>query len=110
MYDTHFHVWFLGWLPRAWANGYLKLLGRHKDYATAPDFQNIQEMHYFMFTDFEALAWSCGFKTVDIRALKLNKIFSEPVRHLSRHAYPLARNFYFSTFHFLLTKPIHDSH
>ncbi len=102
MYDTHFHVYFLGWMPRAWTSVYLSLLGRHKDYAKAVDFQNIREMHYYSYSAFKRLAEEKGFKVQDIREIKLKSMLA-----WKKIIYPFFRGFYFSTFHILLAKPVY---
>lgn len=96
MYDTHFRLYFLGWLPRVLANSYLSVFRRHKNYKDASDLQNITEMHYFTFTQFCKITRGLGFKAIDIRESKI-KSFIWIYRKI-------LRSFYFSTFHFLLTK------
>jgi len=104
LYDTHFRVFFLGWMPRSWANFYLSLFNKHKDYIHAIDLHNIQEMHYFTFRKFCKIARSFGFEVVDIREIKINKKYSAgrlPVLFLYKIFF---RPLYFSTFHILLIK------
>ena len=104
LYDTHFRLYFLGWLPRRLANSYLSLFRRHKDYANAIDLHNIRDMHYFTFSQFHKLVAGLGFKIADIRELKINRKYNLmrlPILSLYK---TLLRPFYFSTFHILLTK------
>jgi 2-polyprenyl-3-methyl-5-hydroxy-6-metoxy-1,4-benzoquinol methylase len=104
LYDTHFHLFFLGWLPRSSANHYISLFNKHKDYINAVDVHNIQEMHYFTFNKFSEIARDFGFKATDIREIKINKKYSI-MRLLILFLYKtLSRPLYFSTFHILLTK------
>ncbi|HVZ10832.1 MAG TPA: class I SAM-dependent methyltransferase [Candidatus Paceibacterota bacterium] len=105
MYDTHFHVYFLGWMPRAWTHAYLSILGRHKEYAKAVDFQNIRDMHYYSYNTFQKLAEEKGFRVQDIREIKLKRMPA-----WKKIVYPIFRSIYFSTFHVLLQKPMLLAH
>ncbi|MBX4189740.1 class I SAM-dependent methyltransferase [Candidatus Parcubacteria bacterium] len=105
MYDTHFHIYFLGWMPRSWANKYISFFGKDKDIADAIDLQNICDMHYFTFGQFKKLAKKSGLRLQDIREIKIQKRFSRILAYLTCLGYVLIlRPFYFSTFHFLLYK------
>lgn len=99
MYDTHFHVYFLGWLPRAWAAPYLSILRKHKDYAHAEDLQDIREMHYFTFGGFQEIASRLRFTVIDSREVRMRH--NHMLMWLYRY---LLRPIYFSTFHLLLMK------
>lgn len=104
-YDTHFHVYFLGWLPRIFADSYLSIVGRHKNYSNFVDLQNINDMHYFTFGGFSKIAKKSGLTTTDIREIRLRRKFKGLTRLVSLFIYRTClRRFYFSTFHFLLTR------
>ncbi|HKQ54154.1 MAG TPA: class I SAM-dependent methyltransferase [Pyrinomonadaceae bacterium] len=47
--DPHYHVRFVNWLPRKFANSYLRLVGRSKDNARFSDRQTLLEMHYYRY-------------------------------------------------------------
>jgi len=107
VYDKHFKLRFLGWMPRFTAERYIGFRGRHKNYESAPDRQKISQMHYFTYGGFKKLAETAGFKVCDIRMNKIIKRFSsEPLRRLAVVFYGFLRLFYFSTFHFFLIKEI----
>lgn len=100
-YDTHFHAWFLGWMPRAFADGYLRLLGKHKAYEQAPDLQKIGEMHYYTYGAFARLATQAGFSIRDLRIMKLCR---RPWGAFLLLPYRLLRPWTLPVFHVLLTK------
>lgn len=105
MYDTHFHVWGLGWMPRRVAEMYLGVLGKHKNYESSVDYQRISEMHYFTFSSFKKLVRNAGFEIVDGREEEINRRYSGAVRLIASGTYKfLLRPFYFSTFHIILKK------
>ncbi|MBX4181392.1 class I SAM-dependent methyltransferase [Candidatus Parcubacteria bacterium] len=105
LYDTHFHIYFLGWMPRSLAEKYLTLLKKNKDYEKMPDNQRISEMHYYTFGQFKKLAQRKGFKVTDLREIKLFKKFGYPLGFFLVLCYRMSlRPLYFSTFHYLLEK------
>jgi len=104
LYDTHFHVYFLNWMPRFLCNFYLSLLRKHKDYEKSVDYQNIKDMHYYTFNKFQRIATNFGFRVKDIRELRIKKEYSGITQKIYFSIYRLLRPFYFSTFHFLLVK------
>ena len=104
IYDTHFHLWFLGWIPRSWADSYVSIFSRHKDYVSAIDVQNIKDMHYFTFRQFHNISSTVGFRITDIREGKINKKYGKIGIIILPTYKILLRLFYFNTFHLLLTK------
>lgn len=103
--DPHFKMYFINWLPRSLAEFYLSLRRAHKDYKFFKDRQKLSEMRYFTFASFLKLAENAGFKIIDIREEKINKIKNHFLRDFLNIAYLLIlRRFYFNTFHFLLIK------
>ncbi len=100
VYDTHFHVYFLGWMPRQIANTYLGMLGKHKDYAMSVDHQDITQMHYYTYGRFKKIASNLGFSVIDAREQKIKKRWGTAAALLYRMLRPL----WFSTFHFILQK------
>lgn len=104
MYDTHFHVYFLGWMPRFFREKYLTLLNKDKDYENMPDMQRIGEMHYYIFSNFKKLSEKVGFDVIDIREDKIKSRFGKYNFVFIILYKLLLRPFYFSTFHILLRK------
>jgi len=47
--DSHFHLYFLNWLPRLMGNFYITIFGKHKEYSDVAGRQRINEMHYYTF-------------------------------------------------------------
>lgn len=107
-YDTHFHIPFVNWLPRAWSDSYIAVWKRHKDYQADPDadVQRLSEMHYYTYRGAERLVRAAGFSAEDLRLAKLKKRFQNPiVRSFVKAAYYLFRPWYFRAFHILIRKP-----
>jgi len=104
-YDTHFHVYFLGWMPRFLSDFYLSLLRKHKDYEKSVDYQSIKDMHYYTFNKFQEIATNFGFEVKDIRELRIKRECSGITQKMCFFIYKVfLRPFYFSTFHILLVK------
>lgn len=107
-YDTHFHIPFVNWIPRAWSDAYIALWGRQKAYRPDADanFQRLAEMHYYTFYGAKKLFKGTGFVVEDLRALKLKCRIKNPVlRTPILLIYFFLRPWYFRAFHFLVTKP-----
>lgn len=69
-YDTHYHVFFVNWLPRAWADAYIRVIGKDKGDSES-GLQKLSEMHYYTMFSFRKLAASCGLVVEDTRARRL---------------------------------------
>lgn len=112
--DPHYHLNFLNWLPRRFAEKYIELRGRTKESLHATESRNkLSEMHYFTFFKFKKTAEKIGF--ADIRDLKEYKINRPELITASKRSwanlakvipfiYPLARLFYISGFRLLMRK------
>jgi ubiquinone/menaquinone biosynthesis C-methylase UbiE len=101
LYDTHFHLYCLGWMPRVWGEKYIRMFKKHKDYGEMPDLQRISDMHYYTFGGFKKISQKMGFKIIDIREEKIRKKMGILASLIYRY---LLRPWYFSTFHILLKK------
>lgn len=53
--DPHYHARLVNWMPRRFADAYLRLFGHAKDNARFKDRQTLQEMHYYTFRGLERL-------------------------------------------------------
>jgi SAM-dependent methyltransferase len=105
MRDQHFDLYGVNWLPRAFADAYINLFGKHKKYGDrTAGLQRLADMHYYTFGAFVCFAKHLGFQSVDIRAERIEKEMSGVKRYVMRAVYPLARIFYFDSFHILLEK------
>lgn len=96
-YDTHYHIRFVNWLPRAWADGYIYLRGKAK-VTNGIDLQRLSDMHYYTFSQLRRLAKRCGFSIEDARFRKLAN------RPMLRALYVLLRPWYFRSTHVIVTK------
>jgi SAM-dependent methyltransferase len=107
MWDPHFHVFFVNWLPRALAPAFLRVFGRHKDYSKEHEigFQRLDEMHYFTLRGITKLCRHVGFRVTDNRLQKIKAARMSPMRTaVFLLGYRVARLFYLDTFHLSLTK------
>ncbi len=102
--DQHFHLYFVNWLPRALADSYIGLWGKHKDYKDlSAGHQRLADMHYYTYSGIKLLAENVGFHVENLHTLRIERM-GLPARIFLRIMYPLARMFYFDSFHLLLTK------
>ncbi len=69
--DPHYHIRGLNWLPRPWAERWLKRRGRSKEGAAFQDMQRLSEMHYFSYRAFVQLARDHGFRVYDLKQAAL---------------------------------------
>lgn len=97
IYDHHYHMWFLNWMPRKWADHTISLLGKRKMNAT--DMQMPSEMHYFWPSTFIKFARSIGFEVRDTRVERFDR---KPIKAF---LYTVLNPFVLSTTHFILSKP-----
>lgn len=105
VWDTHFRIYFLGWLPRWVGKKYITLLNKDRDYENMPDSQRINEMHYFTYKRFSQLAQESGFGVLDIREGRINDKFGRIFKWPFSIIYKIVlRPLCFSTFHILLRK------
>jgi len=96
--DQHFHLYFINWMPRFWADKIINSFGYHKDYSNKAGLQRLSEMHYYTWPNVCSLVESSGFKFKDIRLYKVKK---NPLLFVF---YPILRMFFLDSFHLLLQK------
>ncbi len=103
--DTHFHLYFVNWVPRKFASKYISIFGRHKKYSTEAGRQKLDEMHYFTYRQIKKICEQTGFMITDIREMKLRKKFKKKsTKFFITLLYKPLRFFYFNTSHLLLEK------
>src|SRR5215213_121750 len=72
--DPHYHARLVNWMPRRFADAYLRLFGHTKDNARFRDRQTLQEMHYYTYRGLERLLARHGLAgLVESGELKLSK-------------------------------------
>lgn len=101
--DTHFHLWGINWMPRAWCDHIIGLLHRHKEYAGDAGEQRLSQMHYYAYGGIASVLKQIGFSVEDIRLRRIAKMGKMPA-FLMRPVYYLLRPWYFGTHHVLLKK------
>ena len=104
VYDYHYRLYFINWMPRSWTEPILNFLGRTKNDGSAGR-QKLATMHYYTYGRVFKFLRAAGFSVSDIREKKIKKKFwnfALPLLILYRI---LLRPLYFNTFHLLLAKP-----
>lgn len=104
IYDCHYHMLFINWLPRAWAESYLRWRKKNKNDITSGR-QTLQAMHYVTFLQAINLLRRCGFVVRDTRVEKIKKLPGLLAPFGTALYLVLLRPFYYNTFHFLIYKP-----
>lgn len=104
--DTHFHLYFVNWLPRVFSDIFISIFGRHKDYQdVSAGRQRLSDMHYYTFGQINKILKSLDFVVLDMREEKIKrKIKNKYFSLISLYIYRFVRFFYFDTFHILVTK------
>jgi ubiquinone/menaquinone biosynthesis C-methylase UbiE len=106
IYDPHFHLYFVNWLPRSLCNLYISFFKKHKNYESkTTGHQNLREMHYYTRGQISRLVKSLGFSIKDGREKKIaNKYPHKLLLTPALIAYRLISIVHPSTFHFLIKK------
>ncbi len=92
IYDFHYHLWFINWLPRKLADKIIRIIGKEKHYSKA-GFQKLSEMHYYFYYQIIKLLKKYDFKIEDTRRKKIKNKF----------IYSIIK-YFISTYHFIITK------
>lgn len=109
--DPHYHLPLLNWIPRPWAECWIRRAARGKEQAQFADRQRLSEMHYFTWGALRCLAGGVGFRVEDLRENQagprsryggLRRLLR--CIGLERPAYRLARRFFLSSFEVALWK------
>ncbi len=105
LFDPHFHLYFINWMPRKWAMKILSMLKKHKDYSTDSGYQSLTQMHYHTYKNAIKLLTNHGFEVTDSRLKKvLKSINNTLVKKMMTIVYKLIAPWTLSTFHFWLVK------
>ncbi len=75
IYDYHYHLYGINWLPRRWAESILKILKKQKLDGEVGR-QKLATMHYYTYRQVHKLFKNIGFEAEDIRVEKIKKQFS----------------------------------
>ncbi|KKR07394.1 MAG: Methyltransferase type 11 [Candidatus Peregrinibacteria bacterium GW2011_GWC2_39_14] len=104
IYDYHYHLWGINWLPRAWTGPILFFLGKAKEEGVGIGRQTLTSMHYFLYSQIKKIITNNGFTFTDTREEKIKKYFPVAALFLLPFYRRLARPIAFNSFHLLLTK------
>lgn len=69
--DPHYHLAGLNWLPRPWAEAWIRRAARGKEDSRFSDRQALSAMHYFTWGAFVRLAQASGFRVEDLTEKRL---------------------------------------
>ncbi|MDP2684187.1 MAG: class I SAM-dependent methyltransferase [bacterium] len=105
IYDYHYHLYFINWMPRSWTEFVLKLLKKQKPDGEAGR-QKLITMYYYTYGEVKRLLEKLGFEVEDIRVGKIKKKFKFFSIILLPLYYIILRPLYFNTFHILVTKSL----
>jgi 2-polyprenyl-3-methyl-5-hydroxy-6-metoxy-1,4-benzoquinol methylase len=110
--DPHYHVKFVNWLPRRFAEPYMKFRKRSKDNSRFGDRQTLSEMHYFSYSGLQKFATRHGFTGLrELGELELStrqyKGWKGLLKKsgLLRPVYEVYRHIYKGTYQLMLLKP-----
>jgi len=106
IFDPHYHLYFVNWLPRGLSDWYIGWWGKHKDYShTKAGKQRLQDMNYYRFRKIRRILFDKKFSVSDVREMKIAKMIkNKPLRIGTLFIYKMIRPFYFDTFHLFLVK------
>ncbi len=105
VYDYHYHLWGINWLPRAVTEPILRLLGKQKSDGENGR-QKLTTMHYYRFGEVQSLLQRIGLVAIDLRVVKIKKRFGKLAPLVLLGYYTILRPLYFNTFHILVQKKI----
>lgn len=106
LYDYHYRMPLINWMPRAWAEPVASLAGRGKHDSADIGRQRLSTMHYYTYGAAARMLSDQGFAVADIRAVKIRGRYGR-LSPIAAAVYRMvARPLYFNTFHFLAAKPV----
>lgn len=115
--DPHYHLPLVNWLPRSWAERWIRRALRSKDQASFADRQALSELHYYSYRAFRRLAAEVGFRVEDVQENRLIEgtlVSPRPWRRrlrqllravgLEKTVYRIARVLYLASYEVVLWK------
>lgn len=103
IFDYHYHLWFINWLPRAWAEIVLGWLGKNKPDGVAGR-QKLVSMHYYTYSQVHKMLKNIGFTVRDTRIDKIQNRYGLAASIVLLVYILILRPLYFNTFHVLAQK------
>lgn len=110
-YDHHYHMWFINWLPRNFADKVIDIIGKTKSADEKAGRQKLSAMHYFTYGRVVRSAKQCGFECFDMReaqirnpALSSRRILKIIAKSGMSALAVYAMKKFIGTFHFILEK------
>lgn len=105
IFDYHYHLYFINWMPRRMAEWVLHLCGKQKVDSPSIGRQKLSTMHYFSYRKAVSLLEQVGFSVEDIRVDRIHRRFRY-TSFVPLVCYRLLlRPLYFNTFHLVARKP-----
>lgn len=105
IYDYHYKMWGINWLPRTWAERFLNFIKKQKTDGAAGR-QSLSTMHYFQYNQAISLLKGIGFSTEDARAVSIQKRFALFSGLFLGLYYIILRPLYFNSFHIRVIKSL----
>lgn len=105
IYDYHYHLYFINWMPRFFTEPMLRVLGKQKQDSGDIGRQKLTTMHYYRYGEIKKLLCRIGFTVEDIRMRKIKERFGGLSFPVTALYVSLLRPLYYNTFHLLLEKP-----
>lgn len=102
IYDYHYHLYFINWMPRKWAEFILKFFNKQKADSIIGR-QRLVTMHYYTYSYIKKILKNDGFLLFDIREEKIKQNYKYKAFPFLM-VYYFLRPFYFNTFHLLVKK------
>ena len=103
--DTHYHLFFINWIPRSIVDKVIAILKSKKDDDGSSGRQKLSEMHYYTFRQILKMCRAVGFEVGDGRLATIKRRFTNPVfTPCILILYYALRPWYFDTFHLILEK------
>jgi ubiquinone/menaquinone biosynthesis C-methylase UbiE len=102
IYDYHYHLYFINWIPRSWTEPILRILKKQKNESISGN-QKLTTMYYYTFNNVVKKLENIGFTVKDIREEKIKAKFTHAAIFFLFLYRLFLRPFYFNSFHILMS-------
>jgi len=105
IYDYHYRVYGINWMPRPWADTLLNLLGKSKENGDS-GLHTLAAMHYYTYAQVTSMLDSIGYQISDCREDHIVRLCGRWAVYVVPLYRYVARPLYYSTFHLLVWKQV----
>lgn len=102
IYDYHYHLYLINWIPRSWTEPILRILKKQKEDSVSGR-QKLTTMHYYTFNNLVKELEDIGFIVKDIREEKIRAKFTHLATFFLFLYRLILRPLYFNSFHILIS-------